>query len=192
MRTAVKVAFEATLILAIGFVGCTSSKSIARKEGIAELQRMRSAVQDMNIVVSAGVTNVEYSRRLTDALLKFGGQDGGCKQAVQKFQDPEQQSFAAEACQPLSTAMIAYTNAKEYVSPKTDPIDPEFVIYTLPDDEYRKVRETIPTLAELPVSETNQDGYKFYRRRDMVQALWKVAGQEYQLAEAAIEKLGPT
>jgi uncharacterized OsmC-like protein len=72
------------LLLVIGLGGCTSSKKIARAEGLATLQHMRSAVQDMDIVVSAGATKDEYSKRLTDALLKFGDRDVGCKQAIYK------------------------------------------------------------------------------------------------------------
>lgn len=151
---------------------------------------MRSAVQDMNIVVSAGVTKDEYSRRLTDALLKFGDRDGRCNQAVDKFSEGEQRLTAAGACQHLSRAMDAYTYAKDYIGPTPDPDDPEILTDTLKEKEYSEAKERFPSLEELPIAETNEHGYKFYPRRAMVQALWKVAGQESEAARSATEKLG--
>jgi hypothetical protein len=189
MKRAVRIFFEATLVLVIGLVGCTSSAKIARTEAMAELQRMRSAVQDMDIVVSAGVTRDEYSKRLTDALLKFGDAGETCKQAIAKFPEGEQQSTAAEVCQHLSKAMDAYTYAKDYIGPTHDPDFPDVLSDELTEKEYSKAKERFPSLEELPVDETDEYGYKFYRRRDMVRGLWKVAGQEFQLAEAGIAKL---
>jgi hypothetical protein len=185
-----KITVRLVLFLVIGFVGCTSSKKIAKNEGMAQLQQMRSAVQDMNIVVSAGVTKDEYSRRLTDALLKFGDRDGHCKQAVDKFLEGEQQSAATEVCQHLSRAMDAYTYAKDYIGPTHDPDFPDVLSDELTEKEYSEAKVRFPSLEELPLAETNPAGYKFYYRREMVQALWRVAGQEFQAAGSVIEKLG--
>jgi len=189
MRGAGKITFVLTFFLATGLLGCTSSKKAARAEGMAELQRISSAVQDMNIIVSAGVTKDEYSKRLTDVLLKIGDQGGGCQRAIAKLPQGQQQSTAAEVCQRVSKAMDAYTYAKRYIGPAPDPFDPGDVIYTLTQEEYALAKEQFPSLEEPPVSETNQDGYKFYRRSAMVQALWKVAGQESQAAQTDVEKL---
>ena len=41
-----------------------------------------------------------------------------------------------------------------------------------------RAQKRFPTLEELPISETNETGYKFYKRFAMLQALWKVAGQD--------------
>ncbi len=183
MRRAVSIVFEATLVLVIGFVGCTSSKKIARTEGMEELQRMRSAVQDVNIVVSAGVTRDEYSKRLTDALLKFGDREGGCKQAIAKFPEGEQQSTAGQVCQHLSKAMDAYTYAKGYIG-----TEPDGFTATVSEKKYAEAKEQFPNMEDLPVVDT-PGGYEWYRRRDMVQGLWEVAGQEFQLAQAGIAKL---
>lgn len=142
------------------------------------LQRMQSAVQNMDVVVSVGATKDEYSTRLTDALLKFGDRAEGCKQTIAKFPEGEQQSTAAEACQHLSQAMDAYVYAKEYIGPKPDAIAPDLLSYTLTQDEYTKAKEQFPNLEDLPVAETNESGYKFYPRNAMVQGLWKVAGEE--------------
>jgi hypothetical protein len=190
MRRAMKIAAELVLFLLIGFVGCTSSKKIARNEGMAQLQQMRSAVQDMNIVVSAGVTKDEYSKRLTDALLKFGDSGETCKQAVPKFPAGEQQAAATEVCQHLSRAMDAYTYEKDYIGPTHDTDFPDVLSDELTEKEYSKAKERFPGLDELRLAETNPAGYKFYYRREMVQALWKVAGQESVAAKSVIEKLG--
>ncbi len=176
------------LLLVIGFVGCTSSK--ARREGLAQLQEMYSAVQDLNIVVSAGVTKDEYSRRLTDALLKFGDRNQVCKQTVAKFPKEEQQSTASDVCQHLNNAMDAYTDAKEYMALQHDPDFPDVVSDELTEKEYTKAKAQFPNLEELPIAETNQSGYKFYARSAMVQGLWKVAGRESDGARNTLEELG--
>ena len=174
---------EVGLLLVIGLGGCTSSKKIARAEGMATLQQMRSAVQDMDIVVSAGATKDEYSKRLTDALLKFGDRDVGCKQAIAKFSDGEQQSIATEVCQHLSSAMDAYTYAKQYVGS-----EPDGYTATVAAKDYADAKERFPNLEEMSAVNT-AGGYKWYRRDAMVQALWKVAGQESQAAQTDVEKL---
>lgn len=189
MRSVVNVFFKLALFLMLGLVGCSSSKNAVRVEGMGELQRMSSAVQDMHIVVSAGVTKDEYSKRLTDALLKFGDRDGGCNQAIAKFPDGDQQSTAAEVCQHLSRAMEAYTYAKDYIGPKPDPIDSDYLLYTLTEKEYADAKLQFPSLEELPVAETNENGYKFYHRSEMVQGLWKVADQEFEAAKTGMDKI---
>jgi hypothetical protein len=190
MSRAIGIRGKLGLLLVIGFVGCTSSKTMARNEGVAQLQQMRSAVQDMNIVVSVGVTKDEYSKRLTDALLKFGDAAETCRQAIAKFPEGEQQSTAAGLCQHLSKAMDAYIYAKDFIGPTHDPDFPDVLSDELTEKEYSKAKERFPSLEELPLAETNPAGYKFYYRRQMVQALWRVAGQESQAAGSVIEKLG--
>jgi hypothetical protein len=181
-----RVAFQLTLLLVLGLMGCTSSK---RTEAMTELQQMQSAVQDMNIVVSAGATKDEYSKRLTDALLKFGDRSQGCKQTAAKFPKEEQQSTASDVCQHLDNAMDAYTNAKEYMGLQHDPDFPDVVSDELSEKEYTKTRAQFQNLEELPIAETNQGGYNFYARSAMVQALWKVGAQESEAARSSIDKL---
>lgn len=161
----------------------------ANPEALAELQKMSSAVQDMNVVVSVGAAEAEYSRRLTDALIKFGNLDETCKRVVPKFATPNQQTAAAEICQHLGKAMGAYTSAKQYMGPGEYLDGIGIWDNSFPEKEYANVREEFPTLPELPVAETNEAGYKFYDRSAMLQALWKVAGQEWQAAKELIERL---
>jgi hypothetical protein len=143
----------------------------------------------MNIVVSAGVTKLEYSGRLTDALLKFGNDDGDCSSAVAQLSEKEEQVTAADVCQHLGKAMEAYTDAKDFFGPKPDPNDPEILTETLSEQEYDQTKKRFPNFDELPVAETNPAGYKFYARSAMVQALWKVARQESDAAKSELEKL---
>lgn len=171
------------LVLSICYVGCNSSKRAAKSRATEELQQKYSAVTDMNIVVSAGVTKLEYSGRLTDALLKFGNDDGDCSSAVAQLPAKEEQATAADVCQDLGKAMEAYTDAKDYFGPTPDPDDTEILTETLTQQEYDRVKEQFPNLDELPVAETNPAGYRFYARSGMLQALWKVARQESDLAK---------
>lgn len=191
MKNVMSAVTSVVLIFGIAFVCCSCSRK-PNPEALAELQQMSSAVQDMGIVVSAGVTKEQYSQRLTDALLKFGNSDDRCKQVIAKFAKPDQQARAGEICQHLSEAMDAYTYAKEYFGAGYDPIDPDFPIYTLKEETYTEAKKRFPTLEELPVSETNEAGYKFYRRSAMLQALWKVAGQDAQAAKDLLEKVAQT
>lgn len=187
MKKVMSAVTSVVLILGMAFVCCSCSRK-PNPEGLAELQKMSSAVQDMGIVVSAGVTKDQYSERLTDALLKFGNSDDRCNQAIAKFAKPDQQARAGEICQHLSEAMDAYTYAKEYFGAEYDAIDPDFPIDTLKEETYTEAQKRFPTLEELPISETNETGYKFYKRFAMLQALWKVAGQDSQAAKDLLQK----
>lgn len=160
----------------------------ANPEALAELQKMSSAVQAMNVVVSVGASEEEYSRRLTDALIKFGNLDETCKRVVPKFATLDQQSTSAEICQHLSKAMSAYVSAKQYMGPGKYLETIGVWDNLFPENEYVNVREQFPNL-ELPIAETNEEGYKFYDRGAMLQALWKVASRESQAAKELIDKL---
>ena len=178
------------LLLVIALVACSSTKTEkVIPPGIVELQRMLSAAQDLSTVASAGATKQQYEQRVTDALLKFGKPEQMCPHAVANLSTQEQKVFASQACQHLSAAMDAYVLAKEYLGPAHDPLSPDLEIYTLGQNDYAKVRDRIPSLEELPVAETNESGYKIYYRTAMLQALWKVAGQESEAAKGWIERL---
>jgi hypothetical protein len=188
MKNVMSAVSSMALIIGIALVCCSCSTK-PNPEGLAELQKMSAAAQDMGIVISAGVTKDQYSQRLTDALLKFGNSDDKCKQAIASFGKADQQARATEICQRLIEAIDAYTYAKEYFGAGYDPIIPDFPIYTLKEETFSDVKKRFPTLEELPVSEMNQAGYKFYARSAMLQALWKVAGQDSQTAKDLLEKL---
>jgi hypothetical protein len=188
MRNRIGISANIALVFAIAFV-CCSCSSKPNPEALGKLEQMSSAVQDMGIVVSAGVTQSQYSERLTNALLKFGNSDDRCQQAIAELSTQARRTQAREICQHLREAMEAYTYAKDFFGPKYDPIAPDFPNYTLKQETYAQAKQRFPTLADLPVSETNDSGYKFYSRDAMVQALWKVAEQDAQAAKGLIEKL---
>lgn len=177
------------LLLAVVLTACSGAKTEkVSPQGLEELQKLLSATQDLSIVVSAGATKAQYEQRVTDALLKFGKPEDVCPHAAANFIRPEQKILAAQACQHLASAMDAYVLAKEYFGPKFDPIT-DLTLYEVSDKEYTEAKERFPMLEELMVAETADSGYKFYYRSAMLQALWKVAGQESETAKALIEKL---
>ena len=90
--------------LMFSLIGCSSSDKKATAEGVAALQKMSLALQDMEIVVSGGVTLDEYSQRLTDAHLKFGSPES-LEQVVAKFPKPDQRALATQACQQLALVL---------------------------------------------------------------------------------------
>lgn len=178
------------LLLVIALVACSSKKTEKIiPPGIAELQKMLSTAQDLGTVASVGTNKQQYEQRLTDALLKFGKPEEVCPHAVASLSTQEQKVFASQACQHLSAAMDAFVLAKEYIGPTHDPLSPDLEIQTLGQNEYAKVRDRIPSLEELPPAETDESGYKVYYRSAMLQALWKVAGQESEAAKGWIERL---
>ena len=189
MKKRLRVTSCLLLLLLIALYGCTSAEKKAKADEIAELQRMSSSASDMGIVVSAGTTKLEYSRRLTDALLKFGDRNSDCRQTMTHFHATEEEPVALEACQHLNKAMDAYVFAQDYFGLIPDPTDPAVLSSTLTEDEYAKAKLRFARLTELAPAETNEYGYKFYSRDAMVQALWKVATQEFEAANTQIEKL---
>jgi major membrane immunogen (membrane-anchored lipoprotein) len=188
MANPTKYALRFLIIILLS--GCSSSDKKATAEGVAALRKMASAVQDVEILISAGITKDEYSKRLADALLKFGNPEESCKQTVAKFPRADQAALATQACQNLSKAMDAFVYAKDYFGPL---YNPSYDLWekTFGEDEYAKARERFPNLAELEVAETNpENGYKSYARKEMLQALWQVASQDSQAARGIIERLG--
>jgi hypothetical protein len=179
-----KATIVAAVLIFVGWgYGCSQK---ADPEALAELHKMSSAVQDMGLVISAGITKDEYSRRLGDALLKFGNPGDKCRPSIAKRRNPDQQ--AGEICHHLVEAMDAYTYAKEYFGPAYNPVI-DFADDTLNEAQYEETRKRFPTLGDLPVSQTNQDGYKFYNRSAMVQGLWQVAAQDSRVAKDLLERL---
>ena len=60
MKKVMSAVTSVVLILGMAFVCCSCSRK-PNPEGLAELQKMSSVVQDSGIVVSAGVTMDQYS-----------------------------------------------------------------------------------------------------------------------------------
>jgi hypothetical protein len=157
---------------------------------------MSSAIQDMRIVVSGGVTLDEYSKRLTDARLKLGGTEA-LQQAVEKFQNPSNKDLANQACLHLALAIDAYTDAKQFFGDRhKEDIDEFNVDYRVGEDRFLPLKEKYH-LAAPPVAidyshsddPTIASLGKFYWKDDVLQALWKAASNDEQAANEAILKL---
>ena len=186
---------------AVGFfivvflIGCSSDRK-ATADGVAALQRKFSVLQDMEIVVSGGATLVEYSQRVTDARLKFGGPDS-IQEAIARFPKPDQQALAAQACQQMSLAMDAYTDAKQFFGDRhQEDVDPFKVEYQVGEDRFLPLKEKYH-LDFPPVAidySSSQDSTvarygKFYWKGDVLQELWKSADRASLAAKGIIARL---
>ncbi len=173
--------FCMTLLTLSGGCGC------GRRDGLAELRRIDSALRDIEIVESAGVTKEQFSNRLADALLKIGDLEQSSVRTVPKFSKSDQQRVT-EVYQHFLTATEAYKTAKDYFGEKY-----EFEVWvdTVRMDEYNQVKQRFPNLPELEVVErdSRNPDYVFYSRRDMLHALWDLAASKREKARALIEKL---
>jgi hypothetical protein len=187
MQTRFKILLSSLLIWGFVFIACTSAKR--KMEAVRVLRVSYSSIQDMEVVISAGATLEQYSQRLTDALLKF--KDSNCVQAAAGLSNSDQQALVTNACQHLTKAMAAYTQAKAFFGDtrKTDMDASENGNNYFLQQQYDDVHALFPSLAESPVVSDDPYNGKAYWKSDMLQALWKVAAQETQIAKSQIEQL---
>jgi len=165
---------SAALTCMVTLSGCGSRK---HNEGIAELRRVESAIREMRIVVSAGTNQQEFSRRLTDSLIKIGDLQQSLIRTTGMFPEKDKPTVA-EAYQHLAKATDAYTKSKDFLGGE------------LTEESYRyeSLRKEFPNLAEIKEVVRFQ-GEVYYSRADMVQGLWKVAAEEIDRAKALIDQL---
>ncbi len=163
-----------------------------RKEGVAELTKIQTAVHALNMLVAAGVTKQEYSQRFGDLLLKIGDLDQGLKQTVPHFPRAEQDTVKAVYAH-LSQSVEAHKVAREYFGPKYNDIGCEEGCSRLVQSDYDEIRAKFPTLPNLepapPSVFAKSDSPAEYYRADMLQALWNVAKGEEAEAKTLIDKL---
>jgi hypothetical protein len=100
----------AAVILMASVAGCGSAK---RRDGVAELQRVLTSVHDLNIVVSTGTSRIEFSRRLTDALLKIGDLQQSENRVLSDFPKADQ-ATVSESYQHLGRAIEAYRQSQSF------------------------------------------------------------------------------
>jgi hypothetical protein len=189
-----KLSRKSTLVLVsiMLLCGCGSQK---RKEGIAELQKLQSAVHDLEIVVSAGTSQIEFSRRLTDSLLKIGDLPQSQNQILDNFSRNEQPTVV-EFYDHLSQAVEAYKDSKEFFGDthkeQLDPFDGDNIF-----DEKKSefLQKKFPSLGALPIAVDYSNvpggelGGKKYWKGDMLQALWRVASDEDSKAKSLMDRL---
>jgi len=173
------------ILIVLLLPGCGGSQK--RKEGIAELGRIQSSIHGLNILVAAGLTKQEYSQRLEDVLLKVGDLDSSAKLTLPKFRTKDQ-AIVKDAYAHLFQSLEAYEKARDFFGKSFEGSDCDEGCSFFPQAEYDAVKAQFSTLADLqPTSRSGLD--LGYYRPEMLQALWKVAGQEDSNADGLIKKL---
>ncbi len=183
------------VLLAVLFLaGCGSSQ---RKEGIQQLAKLQADVHGLHILVSAGVTKQEYSQRFEDVLLKLGDLDRSATETLPKFPQSEQPTIKAIYAD-LAQSIAAYKKARNYFGDSFEGYGCEEGCSFFQEGEYDAAKQEFPTLASLnfgPEYTWYRDGSgnvvnHSYRRSDMLQALWTVAGEDDDKAQQLIDQLG--
>src|SRR5260370_9707766 len=176
------------LALTFSLIACGTEK---RNEGLAELQRVQSAVHEMSVVVTVGANQPEFSRRLTDVLLKVGDIQQSEQQCTAKFRKNERQNVE-DIYLHLVHAIDAYNQSKDFFGDvhkeQLDPFDGD---YLFGQKRYDALQESFPGLQKLEVAVNYPEdlGGTKYWKGDMLQALWKYAGNKEQETRGLIGRL---
>jgi hypothetical protein len=179
------------LALAFCLIACGSQKRRDGPADLAELQRVQSAVHEMSIVVTVGANQAEFSRRLTDVLLKIGDIQQSEQQVSAKFPSNERQTVE-QTYRHFIHALDAYSQSKDFFGDvhkeQLDPFDGD---YLFGQKRYDALREAFPGLQGLDaaVNYSEDLGGTKYWRGDMLHALWMYAGNEEQQAKTLIGQL---
>jgi hypothetical protein len=96
--------------LTLSLISCGTQK---RNDGLAELQRVQSTVHEMSVVVTVGANQPEFSRRLTDVLLKTGDIQQSEQQCAAKFPKNERQAVE-DAYRHLVCALDVHNQSKDF------------------------------------------------------------------------------
>jgi hypothetical protein len=172
--------------LILCLVGCGAQK---RREGAAEIQRVQAAVHEMSVVVGVGANQAEFTRRLTDVLLKIGDLQESGKLASSRFPKGDQQPVA-EAYQHLSLALASYNESKDFFGDRhKEQLDPWDGDFTFGQTRYDALEAHFPGIQKLYVELSAGDIQGNYWKGHMLQALWKYAGDEDQRAKTLIDQL---
>ena len=177
--------------------GCGASQRQKEKEeekqGLAEVKRIQVAVHGLSILVQAGIAQVEYSKRVGDVLLTVGDLDQSMKATLPKFHNSGQRNAIEAAYSHLSNSIAAYNAAKNFFGDiHKEDLDP-FVSHNLfGQSEYESLYRQFLNLEQVPIGidyhGTSGLG-KFYWKGDMLQALWKFAFAEEEIAKTLIDVL---
>jgi len=186
---------SAFVLAIITATGCGSSQQ--RNEGIQQMQKLQAAIHGLHLLVSAGVNKQEYSQRFEDVLLIVGDLDQNEAATLPRFPQSEQPTVRFIYAD-LSQSLAAYKKARDYFGDSFEGYACEEGCAFFPENEYDAARQEFPTLAQLSYgpeitwykdSSGNIVGHA-YRRSEMLQALWKLAGEEDDKANQLINQLG--
>jgi len=176
--------YVALIILCLG--GCGAQK---RKDGLAEIQKVQSAVHEMSVVVSVGASEAEFTRRLTDVLLKIGDLQESSKFAANKFPKADQQAIAA-VYQHLRLSLASYNESKDLFGDRhKEQLDPWDGDFTFGRNKYDTLEAQFPGIQKSYMELSEGDIRGYYWKGHMLQALWKYAGDEDRDAKALIDQL---
>lgn len=175
-------------------VGCGASKK--REAGIQELEKLEASVHGLGILASAGVTKQEYSQRLEDVLLNVRDLNQSEEGISVDFQSNEQPMVAA-TYNHLSQSMAAYEKARDYFGEDFASFECQDGCSFFPENQYDQIKQQFPTIEALafgPEYTWYSDSAgnlvnRSYRRSDMLQALWKVAGDQDATAKKLIDQI---
>jgi hypothetical protein len=125
-------------------------------------------------------------------LLKAGDIEQSASENIRKF-DPKEQRAAQEIYSHLRQSLLAYQHARDYFGDKFNAPGCEDGCWLLSQQDYETEKTIFPALTELKQEQEFRalypDSPPSYYRKDMLQALWKVAGQEEGAAKVAIDSL---
>ena len=172
------------LFLCLG--GCGAQK---RREGVAEIQRVEAAVHEMSVVVGVGANQAEFTRRLTDVLLKIGDLQESAKLAASKFPTGDQQAVA-QVYEHLKLALASYNESKDFFGDRhKEQLDPWDGDFTFGQTRYDALEAQFPGIQKSYMELSVGDIQGTFWKGHMLQALWKYAGNEDQRAKALIDQL---
>lgn len=178
-------------LFVVVFASCGGAQH--RKEGMEALRKIQADVHGLAILVSAGLTKAEYSQRLEDLLLKAGDLNESESQMVPKFPKKEQDTVK-EIYGHLSESIAAYKTARDYFGEKFSGVGCDEGCMTLSQQDYDDQKLIFPNLAYLQPVKFLADLYPNsppeYFRDSMLQALWKIAGDEETVAKQMFDTMG--
>lgn len=179
----------ALLLLSLLLIGSCGASERKKKEGVAELKKKEATLSGLGILVSAGISQQEYSTRIGDALLAIGDLNQSMEETLPKFGVPEQNTTRAVYAH-LSNSLAAYNSAKDFFGDthKTD-LDPFEGGGLFSEETYKDLLNRFPNLDYKSRAEADGWWNGYYWKSYMLQALWKVAGEEDTEAKRLISTI---
>jgi hypothetical protein len=184
MKTTI-LSVAALIVTTLVFFGCGSQN----KQGLAELERIEGVAHGLEIAVSAGVSQEEYSRRVNDALISVGDLEESARTTLPKF-PARQREAVKDIYAHLSQSLEAYKAAKCcFGDTHAHDVDPLEGDNRLTAASYEALRGRLPSLAaDTAFHGSDEFGYWAWKG-DVLQALWRVAADERAKARESLDKL---
>lgn len=150
-----------------------------RQQGLAELRKIRDAIDGLRIVVEGGVSLDEFSRRFTDSLLKIGDLEMSKQQTLAKFPEGDRSSVA-EIYGHFQNAIDAYKESKRFFGGPGE---------GLGESDFSTLTQRFPLTGVQSESDSVTSSHRYYPAPGILNSLWQYATQENQSAAASIGSL---